>query len=67
MADLAAMAERLRHVKQSYTHFLALWALDRLLTKPLAVDRFQADIEQALEDPNNRDWSMMYRGSVLDD
>jgi hypothetical protein len=67
MPELAAMAERLRKVKQSYEHFLALWALDRLLTRPVAIDRFQADINNAIDDPHNRDWSMMYRGDVLDD
>jgi hypothetical protein len=67
MSDLAAMAERLRVVKRSYQHFLALWAVDRLLNMPVAVDRFHADIEQAIEDPHNHDWKVLYRGSVLDD
>jgi hypothetical protein len=67
MPELAAMAERLRVVKKSYEHFLALWALDRLMTKAVAIDRFRADIEQAIENPHNRDWSVLYRGSILDD
>ena len=67
MPELAAMAERLRIVKRSYQHFLALWAVDRLMTMPLAVERFHADIEQAMEDPHNHDWKILYRDSVLDD
>jgi hypothetical protein len=77
MSDLAATAERLRVVKQAYQHFLTLWALDRLMSRPAAADRFHADIEQAaseraaveraVEDPYNHDWSLLYRGSVLDD
>jgi hypothetical protein len=67
MPEIAAMAERLRIVKRSYQHFLALWAVERLMTMPLAIERFHADIERAIEDPHNRDWKMFYRGSVLDD
>ena len=77
MSDLAATAERLRVVKQAYQHFLTLWALDRLMTQPASATRFHADIESATEeeaveqdpvgDPHNRDWSLLYRGSVLDD
>ena len=67
MSELAATAERLRVVKQAYQHFLTLWALDRLMTKPKAADRMHADIERAVEDPHNHDWSLLYRGSVLDD
>ena len=69
MSELAKTAERLREVKQAYHHFLTLWALDRLMSRPHAVDRFHADVEQAaaIEDPHNHDWSLLYRGSVLDD
>jgi hypothetical protein len=67
MSEIAAMAERLRIVKRSYQHFLALWAVERLMTMPLAIERFHADIEHAMEDPHNHDWKILYRGSVLDD
>ncbi len=67
MTDLAATAERLRVVKQASQHFLTLWALDRMLARPLAADRIRADIEQAIEDPYNKDWTLLFRGSVLDD
>lgn len=72
MTELAATAERLRVVKQAYQHFLTLWAMDRMMARPAAADRFRADIEQsaiqrAVDDPHNHDWSLLYRGSVLDD
>jgi hypothetical protein len=71
MSDLAATAERLRVVKRAYEHFLQLWALDRMLAKPNSAHWFRADINradnEAIADPHNRDWSILYRGSVLDD
>jgi hypothetical protein len=42
-----------------------------LLAEAGAVDRFAADLSDAdranLADPRNHDWSILYRGSVLDD
>jgi len=74
MSDLAATAERLRIVKQASQHFLTLWALDHLLTRPGAIKRLRAHVKNgssavdaALSDPLNHDWSLLYRGSVLDD
>jgi hypothetical protein len=49
MSDLAATAERLRVVKRACEHFLALWALDHLLARPVAVDQFNTDIHRADE------------------
>ena len=68
MSDLAATAQRLRMVKQATREFLSLWAMHD------PADRFDelegaestaADTE--LADFNSHDWSLMYRGSVLDD
>ena len=77
MSDLAATAERLRIVKQASQHFLTLWALHHLLTRPRAIQRLRANVKNsgsalsaldaALSDPLNHDWSLLYRGSVLDD
>jgi hypothetical protein len=74
MSDLAATAERLRIVKHASQHFLTLWALDHLLTRPGAIQRLQshvkngnATVDAAISDPLNHDWSLLYRGSVLDD
>jgi len=74
MSDMVATAERLRQVKNAYGHFLAMWALERLLAKPAAISRFHTDIiaaeetsETELENPYNHNWSLLYRGSVLDD
>ena len=41
MSDLAATAERLRIVKHASQHFLTLWALDHLLTRPGAIQRLR--------------------------
>lgn len=50
MSDLAATAERLRIVKRASEHFLALWALDHLLGRPLAMEQFHTDIHRANAD-----------------
>ena len=67
MSDLAATAERLRVCKDAYQQFLTLWAIDRMMSRPVTVNRFEADIDAAIADPENHDWSLLYRGSVLDD
>jgi hypothetical protein len=72
MQDLAAMARRLRQVKEAYRNFLVLWALDGMAADPAAMERMAADVsandaEAALADPHDHNWSLLYRGSVLDD
>lgn len=66
MSDLAATAQRLRTVKQATKQFLSLWAMhdprDRM-TENAGQDTAEAE----LADFNSHDWSLMYRGSVLDD
>lgn len=65
MRDLADTAQRLRQVKTATREFLSLWALhdphDRM------GDEAQVQAEAELEDFHSHDWSLMYRGSVLDD
>ena len=70
MRELVTTAKRLRAVRQASKHFLTLWALDHVSrTQPL--QRMAADVaqstDQAIADPHNHDWSILYRGSVLDD
>jgi curved DNA-binding protein CbpA len=71
MRQLAAAAKSLREVKEAYRNFLVLWALDRLAGSPEAMARVAADMQrqsdQALADPYDHNWSLLYRGSVLDD
>lgn len=71
MQDLAAMARRLRQVKEAYRNFLVLWALDGMAADSDAMDRMAADLDAddqaALADPHDHNWSLLYRGSVLDD
>jgi hypothetical protein len=69
---LAAAAQRLRTVRRAYSQFLTLWALERIVHEKRILDRVATDVEQArfertLADPFNRDWSLLYRGSILDD
>lgn len=51
--------------------FLDRWAVSQLTSDAPALDRFADDVhartEAALADPANHDWSLLYRGSVLDD
>ena len=70
--DLAAAAGKLREVREAYQQFLTTWALEHITEDPRLLDRVAADVAQAglerkLADPFNRDWSLLYRGNVLDD
>jgi hypothetical protein len=42
--------------------FLDRWAIGHLLAEEI-----EARVDEALNDFANHDWSMMYRGNVLDD
>lgn len=44
MRDMAAVAERLRLVRQARRKFLRLWAIDQALVNPL-VERLADDLE----------------------
>jgi hypothetical protein len=72
MSDLADTAHRLRQVKNATRQFLALYALEtareRVRDQAHAAPSTQAAaLESAVCDYNNHDWSLLYRGSVLDD
>jgi hypothetical protein len=60
-------AQRLRAVRSACSVFLDRWAVNKLLTAPRAIDRVAIDLQKAIADPHNHDWSFLYRGSVLDD
>lgn len=64
-------AQRLRRVRGACLLFLDRWAVAQLLTDAPALDRVAGDldaqVEAAIADPDNRDWSVLYHGSVLDD
>ena len=70
--DIAAAAKMLREVREACGRFLNLWAVQRINEESRAIDRVARDLEQArvereVADPFNRDWSLLYRGSILDD
>ncbi|MGA2441582.1 MAG: hypothetical protein ABSH08_11525 [Tepidisphaeraceae bacterium] len=64
-------ARRLRQVRRACLLFLDRWAIGQLLNDVPALDRVAGDVQAqtdaAIADPGNRDWSVLYRGSVLDD
>jgi hypothetical protein len=64
-------AHRLREVRGACLMFLDRWAVTQLLTDASALDRVVYDLESqaeaAIADPKNKNWSVLYRGSVLDD
>jgi hypothetical protein len=64
-------AQSLREVRGACLTFLDRWAVSQLLTDTPALDRMAYDAESQLEiaiaDPKNKNWSVLYRGSVLDD
>ena len=62
-----ATAQRLRAARRACDRFLDQW-IDGVITGQVrGVDRVAADVDAALADPLNHDWSILYRGSVLDD
>jgi hypothetical protein len=71
MCELAATARSLREARNAYQNFLILWALEQMTTDAAVMARMAADVrtqaDRALADPMDRDWSLLYRGSVLDD
>ena len=67
MQDIVSAAERLRAVRQASRHFLTLWALESLVAQARGLDRMAVDLDRRTADPYNRDWSLLYRGSILDD
>jgi hypothetical protein len=74
--DLLAAAQRLRTVRTACRRFLMLWAMSPAkaglsdshdaLALAQALDDPEA-LLRIMSDPKNRDWSLLYRGSVLDD
>ena len=70
--DLLTAAERLRTVRTACRRFLLLWAMspansgsNRALSDVPPGD--PEAILRAISDPQDRDWSFLFRGSVLDD
>jgi hypothetical protein len=70
-ADLFTAAQRLRTVRTACRRFLLLWAMSpgkgRQNFKSDGVADDPETLLRAMSDPQNHDWSLLYRGSVLDD
>ena len=74
--ELIAAAKRLRAVRTACRRFLMLWAMSPAkagladshdaLALAQALDDPEA-LLRIISDPKNRDWSLLYRGTVLDD
>jgi hypothetical protein len=62
--ELVATAKRLRAARAACRHFLTMWALDQAAAR---ICDGSKQVEAALADPQDHDWSILYRGSVLDD
>ena len=64
-------ARKLRETRRACLLFLDQWAIGHLLNDASGLDRVAGDVssatEAAIADHANRDWSILYRGSVLDD
>jgi hypothetical protein len=78
--DLFAAAQQLRTVRVACRRFLMLWAMSpskRLANESTSASRQNLSagsghddpeaLLRAISDPENRDWSFLYRGDVLDD
>jgi hypothetical protein len=60
--QLVSTAKRLRSARKACRQFLALWTMQQS-----AIFAQQDGDESELSDPMNHDWTILYRGSVLDD
>jgi hypothetical protein len=68
MPDLATTAEQLRQVRQATREFLVLHALESLRSRVRSQGQAAGGAdERDLADFTSHDWSLLYRGSVLDD
>lgn len=69
MSNLLALTKRLRAVRHAEKQFMRLWAAQCMQARPAVLDRLVDEVqrEQAVADPHNHDWSLLYHGSVLDD
>jgi hypothetical protein len=73
--NVGNIAQRLRQVRHASRDFLVLWAYEQLAGDSQAMKRIAGDVAQipgasadaALADPYDHNWSILYRGSVLDD
>jgi hypothetical protein len=69
--DWIERAHQLREVRQACLQFLDRWAIGHLLSDGSALDRVASDLktqtDASIADHANRDWTVLYRGSVLDD
>ncbi|HEY8666576.1 MAG TPA: hypothetical protein VIL86_07930 [Tepidisphaeraceae bacterium] len=62
MREIASTAQRLKAVHKAHEHFLALWALECLMKRPL--DRIAEDLSSVAHDspPVQKDDTPLYRG-----
>ena len=67
MPQLIETAKSLRQVRRMQQQFLLRWALERAKQNRLSDQTLDCDHPDPIADPTNRDWRMLYRGSVLDD
>jgi hypothetical protein len=58
------LADQIRTLRRLQKQFLTMWAIDGTARRLAGGDHAEA---AAIADPFNRDWSILYRGSVLDD
>ncbi|HWP41325.1 MAG TPA: hypothetical protein VNL70_10405 [Tepidisphaeraceae bacterium] len=65
MSKMVETARRLRTIRAASRQFLALWALQQSTERLKTI--CQEPGNDALADFANHDWSLLYRGSVLDD
>jgi len=65
--QLIETARTLKRARRMQQEFMLLWALDRAKRTRHGHGEMDSKPGDELADPKNRDWRMLYRGSVLDD
>src|SRR5262245_10285774 len=64
VAPIVSAAKRLRAVRKACRQFLLMWAFEQGKMRGRPGGQMA---DEALADPANHDWTLLYRGSVLDD
>ncbi len=67
ISQLIETARALKRVRRMQQEFMLLWALDRAKRAERNFEETDSKAGDDFADPNNRDWRMLYRGSILDD
>ena len=63
--DLISVAKRWRKVRAASKKFFEMWAIEQASER--LAGAANRELDRKIADPGNHDWSLLYRGNILDD